>query len=55
MCTISLILNMIAFVYFLNICEYDVPDMYIMIVYMHALHFTLSLSISLSQYDFLSL
>ena len=30
MCTISFILKMIAFVYVLNIYEYDVSDMYIM-------------------------
>ena len=30
MCTISLILNMIAFVYILNICEYHVSNMHIM-------------------------
>ena len=54
MCTISLILNMFAFVYMLNISEYDVSDMYIIytcmlcIVLSICLSFCLSVCLSLS-------
>ena len=47
MCTISLILNMIAFVYILNICEYDVSNMYI--IYTCMLCILLSLPLSLNS------
>ena len=45
MYTISLILNMIAFVYILNICEYDVSNMYIMHTCMLCIILCLSVSI----------
>ena len=54
-CTISLILNMIAFVYILNICEYDVSNMYIMYTCMLSILLSVclcqSVSVCLSCYD----
>ena len=48
MCTISLILNMFAFVYMLNISEYVVSDMYIIYTCMLCILLSVCLSVCLS-------
>ena len=45
-----LILNMITFIYILNICEYDVSNMYIIYTCMLCILLSLSLYLSVSRY-----